>query len=537
MKLSMKIDTKIALGFGSLLIIVALLLTVSLNYVSKIRTVMEQNRLSTEKLRIIHTARECILTIKGDFRGLLLNKSRNDDELMKNEIIEARNTNNEALKAYTTLPIVSEGEKEIIAKNVAVQVPPELLDKALNLVMTGNKRKEASTFIQTQVEPGLNAWREALEELADYIQKSDEIASSKLKQTALTAFGFLLVLGGFCIVLGVIIAYVIQRSITKPIKRIIGHLIIGAQEIAGASTQLAASAQQVSEGSAEQASAIEETSSTLEETTSMLEQNTVNTIQAAQLAGQAKGFADKGGVEMEEMSSSMQEIKKSSDQIAKVIKVIDDIAFQTNILALNAAVEAARAGEAGMGFAVVAEEVRNLAQRSAQAAKDTATMIETNINLSENGVSVTGKVRATFNEITAQTKKVNELMDEIMAASQEQAQGVEQVNKAISQIETVTQQNASSAEESASASEELNMQAENLKKIVAELSELVNRRGETLETGMGNRKTSTGQLPYNNNTSKAIPVAHQNSLPDHQSGKTMVVSPEDVIPLEKDNRF
>jgi methyl-accepting chemotaxis protein len=206
----------------------------------------------------------------------------------------------------------------------------------------------------------------------------------------------------------------------------------------------------------------------------MLQQNTVNTNQAARLSEQAKESANKGNAEMQEMMNSIQEIKKSSDQIAKIIKVIDDIAFQTNILALNAAIEAARAGEAGMGFAVVAEEVRNLAQRSATAAKDTTAIIESNIELSTKGVCVAERVREALTDITTQAKKVNELMNEISAASQEQTQGIDQVNKAMIQVETVTQQNAANAEESASASEELNAQADSMRIIVRELSEIVN---------------------------------------------------------------
>ncbi len=271
----------------------------------------------------------------------------------------------------------------------------------------------------------------------------------------------------------------ITNSIANPLKRIIGSLDQGAAQVSSASGQLSATAQQLSQGSAEQAAAIEETSSTLQEATSMLQQSTANTRQATQLSEQAKESADKGNLEMREMMSSMGEIKRSSDQIAKIIKVIDDIAFQTNILALNAAIEAARAGEAGMGFAVVAEEVRNLAQRSAQAAKDTTAIIASNISLSDKGVAAAEKVSQALTEITHQAKRVNELMAEISAASQEQYQGVEQATKAIDQIEIITQQNSANSEETASAAEELNSQAENLKKIVAELFRLVNGNGNS----------------------------------------------------------
>ncbi len=287
------------------------------------------------------------------------------------------------------------------------------------------------------------------------------------------------------ITLGILTLVVLAATnrIANPLTHVIVSLNNGAAQIAAASGQLSSSAQQLSQGSVEQASAIEETSSTLQESTSMLHQNSVNTKQAAQLSQLATESSDKGSTEMQEMMDSIQEINKSSDQIGKIVKVIDDIAFQTNILALNAAIEAARAGESGMGFAVVAEEVRNLAGRCAAAAKETTGIIESNIELSVKGVEVAGKVRQSLAEITDNTKKVYEFLAEISAASQEQVQGVEQVNRAVQQIESVTQQNAASAEESASAAEELSAQAINMNQIVSELSKLVNGSEKKVNRG------------------------------------------------------
>jgi methyl-accepting chemotaxis protein len=293
-----------------------------------------------------------------------------------------------------------------------------------------------------------------------------------------------LILGLLIAVVTIIISLLVALSITIPLNRILLGLSMGSGQISAAATQLSESAQQLSQGSTMQASAIEETASTIQETASMMEQNSLNTKQAVQLSEQANGAANKGGSEMQAMTQSMQEIKNSSDRIAKIIKIIDGIAFQTNILALNAAIEAARAGEAGLSFAVVAEEVRNLSQRSAQAAKDTTAIIEANLESSAKGVEIAEKVREAFTEITLQSGKVNELLTEIFAASKEQANGAAQVTKAMSQIETVTGKNATNAEDNASAAQKLNTQATRMREFVFELSKLVHGKQVALKKEM-----------------------------------------------------
>jgi methyl-accepting chemotaxis protein len=238
--------------------------------------------------------------------------------------------------------------------------------------------------------------------------------------------------------------------------------------------------------------------------------------------------------------SSIREIKKSSDRIAKIIKVIDDIAFQTNILALNAAVEAARAGEAGMGFAVVAEEVRNLAQRSAQAAKETAAIIEANIDLSGKGVAVAERVREALNEITIHANKVNELMDEISIASQEQTQGVEQVSQAINQVEIVTQQNTTSSSESAVISGQLLEQVNNMKTMLKELLLLLYTAGKVEKVISGDETGNSSGVKHKHtkvdNPRQSLNYLKDNStfLTEKAVNKTKIIKPEDVIPLEKD---
>jgi len=333
-------------------------------------------------------------------------------------------------------------------------------------------------------------------------------------------------------VLALVLGIFLGVSISKPLLAAVNNLSDSSGQVASASEELSSTSQQLASANTEQASSLEETSATLEESSSMIKMNSENTKQATQLAALTKTSADKGSSHMKEMINSMNEIKKSSDQVAKVIKVIDDIAFQTNILALNAAVEAARAGDAGMGFAVVAEEVRNLAQRSAQAAKDTAAMIETNIELSEKGVTVSQNVADSLSEITLQAKKVNELMDEISAASQEQTQGISQINKAIAQMQEVTIQNAATSEESAATAEELSAQAMTLNEIVQNLYGMV-QGDESLNNLNVKKPVNNSSTKYRKQSFSPMPrVASNKGRNVNIMPKTHKIDPEDVIPLD-----
>ena len=215
----------------------------------------------------------------------------------------------------------------------------------------------------------------------------------------------------------------------------------------------------------------------------MTRQNADNSLQAKNLADEANRNAENGADLMKKLLEAMQTIKESSNQTAKIVKTIDEIAMQTNLLALNAAVEAARAGEAGRGFAVVAEEVRNLAQRSAEAAKNTADMIQESVNNSNNGVLITDEAGKAIDSILVGNKKVNDLIAEIAAASAEQAKGIDQINVAVSQLDQVTQQNAANSEESASAAEELSSQAEELQSMVDQFELSAVSRGQNVKTG------------------------------------------------------
>ena len=264
-----------------------------------------------------------------------------------------------------------------------------------------------------------------------------------------------------------------QKTIIKPLETSISIIDAASGQEESAAREIATASQRLAEGASEQAASLEETSATLEEISSMTKRNTEHATNAETIAAQTRSAADNGTSDMAEMVRAMGEIKTASDNIAKIIKTIDEIAFQTNILALNAAVEAARAGEAGAGFAVVADEVRSLAQRSALAAKETADRITDSIHKSEHGVRVSNKVAASLNDIADKARRMNDLVREISGGSNEQNQGISQVNTAVGQLDSVTQANAAAAEESASASEELSAQSIELKAAVNRLVEIV----------------------------------------------------------------
>jgi methyl-accepting chemotaxis protein len=290
---------------------------------------------------------------------------------------------------------------------------------------------------------------------------------------------FLLLGSGTFLVIALLTGYFLSRSISNRISRIIESLKGSAHQVSTASDQLSSSSQKLAEGSSEQASSLEETSSSLEEMSSQTQQNADNARSAKQSRDEAYASLQSAQQAMEDSVQAMSRISSSGEEIGKVIKTIDDIAFQTNLLALNAAVEAARAGEAGKGFAVVAEEVRNLAQRTSEEAKNTQSMIEKTVSEINNGSQLLDRTKEAFETVVTENKKVAGLIDEITAASEEQAKGIEQVNNAVAEMDKVVQQNASDAEESSSAAEELASQAKELEEIVAGLTEFVYGTADT----------------------------------------------------------
>ena len=386
--------------------------------------------------------------------------------------------------------------------------------------------------------------------LLDKLVEINEKTAADTTRTSTSQAAVLKSLSLSAMIVGVVVALamgiLITRGINKVLKRISETLSAGAEQTAGAAGQVSSASQSLAEGASEQAAALEETSSSLEEMSSMTKRNAETAGKVKELGSEARKAGDVGVKDMTALVGAMDAIKTSSADIAKIIKTIDEIAFQTNILALNAAVEAARAGEAGAGFAVVADEVRNLARRCAQAAKETASKIEDAVQKSAVGADISAKVAKSLEEIVGKARQVDEMAGEVAAASQEQSQGIAQVNTAVTQMDKVTQSNAANAEESAAAAEELTAQAESLKEAVADLLRLVDGQGRQAAAAAA-RASAAHRGGARGNIVKAhklIVAAHGNghghatpaSAPRHSAPESAVAgaSRRSEIPMEGD---
>jgi methyl-accepting chemotaxis protein/methyl-accepting chemotaxis protein-1 (serine sensor receptor) len=330
------------------------------------------------------------------------------------------------------------------------------------------------------------------------------------------------------VVAAVVVALLMFRSVmgsNRTLRQICAEIAEGARQVASASRQVSSASSALAQGSSEQAASLEETSASTEEINSMTQKNAESASTAAKETENADRLLAETTEKLDQMIASMKEINTSSEKISRIIRVIDEIAFQTNILALNAAVEAARAGEAGMGFAVVADEVRNLAQRCAQAAKDTSDLIEESIVRSQEGKGKLDDVSAWVSRVVDNATRIKVLANEVHMGSQEQARGIEQIARAVSQMQQVTQSTAASAEESASAGEEMSAQAASLNDAVERLSGLVGA-GEDLAMA-GARRAPQAMAASG---PKPAPLARRESRPSPRAAA------KESFPLEGDFR-
>jgi len=339
-----------------------------------------------------------------------------------------------------------------------------------------NTRGKAEAYLTSEVDPSLEACIQALEKSIAYNTKLSKESAATAETIVLNSFLVISTALGLVLLLGTLIGWATVRSTNRELGTISDALERGATQTSTASGQLSSSSQVLAEGSSEQGSSVAETSASLEEMSAMISSTADNAERAKSFANQARTAAQSGSQTMAEMNTAMRAIESSSAEVSKIVKNIDEIAFQTNILALNAAVEAARAGEVGAGFAVVADEVRSLAQRSAAAAKETAEKIETAIANSRRGSISCSKVGESLDEIVQKVSAADALVAEISTAAKEQSLGIQQIGVAMTQMDKITQTNAASAADTATAAEQLSTQAISMQEIVVHLRSLVGGR-------------------------------------------------------------
>ncbi len=451
----------------------------SLNSINKLANNLDSTTRKTARwLQLTGVIATCGSDILSGQRGVVLYSFGKSPEMMEQSkaLIEAAADRwQKAVDEFRPLLVTDEG------RQIANRLEEELnqwrgvLKQAEGFADRGDSNR-ALEIIRDKGLPIYQANRRETARLGaiqdEVLNRDNEAAASSSAMSQWTA----IILLSVCLALGLVV-FLIVKNINGALQKTAAGLSQTAEQVASAAVQISTSSQALAQGAAEQAASITETSASSEEITTMTRRTADHSREATELMDQTSKVVAEANQTLGLMQASMRDINTSSDKIGEIIKVIDGIAFQTNILALNAAVEAARAGDAGMGFAVVADEVRNLAQRSAQAAKDTAGLIEESITKSGEGRTKLDQLATAIREITDRAEKVKTLIQEVNVGSEEQARGVEQIARAMTQMEQVTQSSAASAEHAASAGESMSAQAMTMRRVVDELEQMVGGRG------------------------------------------------------------
>jgi methyl-accepting chemotaxis protein/methyl-accepting chemotaxis protein-1 (serine sensor receptor) len=470
----MTLEKKYLTGIGSMLVMSLVLGITSLSSISKLTSRLDASHSTGRRIQLAGDIDSAGSDMLAGQRGMIMFALvKNPERVEKARQLFDRGVDvwQRSIEDFRSMPTSEEARNLIDQLQSNLQGWKAAKAEMDRLITSGTPEAAVDVAVQAGV-PLYEAHARAcarLRQLQDelYTQDADDVGS--LATTSRWIAGSLLFLS---FILGTVVVLVVRKT-TGTLSRAASELSQTAEQVATASTQISSSSRALAQGVSQQAASITETSASAEEITTMTRRNADHSRSAAELMVQTSAVVVDANRMLEQMQTSMRDINTSSDKIGEIIKVIDGIAFQTNILALNAAVEAARAGDAGMGFAVVADEVRNLAQRSAQAAQDTAGLIEESIKKSGEGSTKLDQLSSTIRAITERSDKVRKLIDEVHVGSEEQSRGVEQIAKAMTQMEQVTQASAASAEQAATAGESMSAQAVSMRKVVVQLEELV----------------------------------------------------------------
>ncbi|RSZ57698.1 HAMP domain-containing protein [Massilia atriviolacea] len=501
------IGTRLAIGFAVLLAMMLALAGTGLRSLGNVQGHMHSIvHGHLQRTELLHHLSESVHIVARVSRtmALLSDQAAMDREALK--IVKARERYEAAFKTYAATP-QDAAEHAFVERLTAIEQRVRPLNDDVLVLARAGKQAEATALLLGRAGPLTQEWQDAIADHIDAELKAVEAEAQDAGANYAWAHALILWLSAAALLAGGVLAWRVTRSITVPIKaamavaqtvaagdltsiieghdedetgrlmlalrqmnanlvRIVAEVRRGTDSIAGATADIASGNLDLSARTEQQAGALEETASSMEEITSTTRQNAGNARQATLLAASASAVARQGGAVVGRVVDTMNGINEASRKIVDIISVIDGIAFQTNILALNAAVEAARAGEQGRGFAVVASEVRNLAQRSATAAKEIKVLIADSVAQVGSGTTLVGEAGSTMSEVVASVQRVTDIMAEISAASAEQDAGIEQINRAVSDMDSVTQQNAALVEQAAAAAAALNQQAAELATVV-----------------------------------------------------------------------